>query len=49
MTTGIITELEGTYTADRIRRWEEEAEDMHKFFEKVVGQKVPFAVWFPVP
>ena len=39
MTTGIVSELEGTYTADRIRRWEEEAEDMHKFFEKVVGQK----------
>ena len=39
MTTSVIKELEGTYVANRIRRWEEEAEDMHKFFEKVVGQK----------
>lgn len=39
LTTGILKELEGTYTQDRIRRLEDEAEDMHKFFEKVVGQK----------
>jgi hypothetical protein len=39
LTTGVLKELEGTYTQDRIRRLEDEAEDMHKFFEKVVGQK----------
>merc|ERR1719421_2279816 len=39
LTSDVVKELEGTYVANRIRRWEEEAEDMHKFFEKVVGQK----------
>ena len=39
LTSGVIKELEGTYAQDRIRVLEDEAEDMHKFFEKVVGQK----------
>ena len=39
LTTGILKELKALYTQDRIRRLEDEAEDMHKFFEKVVGQK----------
>jgi hypothetical protein len=39
LTAKTIKELEGTYTQNRIRELEDDAENMHKFFEKVVGQK----------